>query len=487
MSFQYRNDSAIAPSEKATRNDFMDLNVKGTGLDYAGGSRPMSSNEHVEKWDQDELETEFKSSGIAHKIISKPAQDATRNGFRLVIPEEPELQDKYQSELEKLNLQKRFEEELEYRALYGDGFLSIGTTVVDGKENIYDPINVDNLATVEYVHAFGHTDKIKDVQLGTNPLRDDYMKEVKLIVEAPKKAAKVSKTGEVSGEETEDNDLVIDSTRYFRTSLDRLEGDKWGTSILNRCRDAIQTMDTALFANIKMARNFNLKVYKSRRLAQTSDPKIRRQYHDELALGLTTSSLIAIDNDEDFSNVSTNVNGIDSIYTFAWQNLASACGIPKSVLTGEQSGTLAGASQDVLNYYDGIRAIQEEVLKPQLMYLTQLLMHSSQIADGSLDPDSIKWSIEFPPLWSADDKTQSETFLNISKSIQSLIACGAIGPTEASDILKSQSNNGNISAIQGEQDSSDNVGITKKDIKEYTDMLNEVQNDTDKNEKDKTK
>ena len=475
MSFVYKSDSALSKDSSTSRNDFMDLNVKGTSLDYAGGSRPLPLEDHVNEWNQDELEAEFKSSGIAHKIVSKPAQDATRNGFRLIIPEEPELQDKYQNELEKLNLQKRFEEELEYRALYGDGFLSIGTTVEQGTENIYDPIDVNNLATVEYVHAFGHTSRIKDVQLGTNPLKNDYLKEIKLLVDPPKKAAKVSKNGEVSGEETEENTLVIDSTRYFRTSLDKLEGDKWGTSVLNRCRDAIQTMDTALFANIKLARNFNLKVYKSRKLAQTSDPKIRRQYHDELAMGLTTSSIIAIDNDEDFSNVSTNVNGIDSIYTFAWQNLASACGIPKSILTGEQSGTLAGASQDVINYYDGIRAIQEEVLKPQLIYLTRLLMYSTKIADGVIDPDSIKWSIEFPPLWSADDKTQSETFLNISKSIQTLISCGAIGPTEASDILKAQSNNGNISAIQGEQDSAIEPTLSKKDIKEYTDMLDEIE------------
>ena len=42
MSFVYKSDSALSKDSSTSRNDFMDLNVKGTSLDYAGGSRPVS-------------------------------------------------------------------------------------------------------------------------------------------------------------------------------------------------------------------------------------------------------------------------------------------------------------------------------------------------------------------------------------------------------------------------------------------------------------
>src|SRR5699024_727387 len=101
---------------------------------------------------------------------------------------------------------------------------------------------------------------------------------------------------------------------------------------------------------------------------------------------------------DDLEKVSNNPGGIDSLFSFAWQQLSTATGIPKSILMGEQAGTLAGASQDVVNYYDSIGALQEQVIKPQLEWLVKLLMWSENVGGGSEDPDSLDWHIEFYPL-----------------------------------------------------------------------------------------
>ena len=37
----------------------------------------------------DELNDEYKHNAIARRIVAKPAEDATRNGWRLVIPDDP--------------------------------------------------------------------------------------------------------------------------------------------------------------------------------------------------------------------------------------------------------------------------------------------------------------------------------------------------------------------------------------------------------------
>ena len=121
-------------------------------------------------------------------------------------------------------------------------------------------------------------------------------------------------------------------------------------------------------------------------------------------------------------------------------------------MTGEQSGTLAGASQDVINYYDGIRATQEQVLKPQIKYLVELLMRAEGVGGGSVDPEELDWDIEFTPLWSTDDKTRSQVTLNLMQAANIGVTSGILSIDEAADWLKSQANNGNLTILQNQKD-----------------------------------
>ena len=142
------------------------------------------------------------------------------------------------------------------------------------------------------------------------------------------------------------------------------------------------------------------------------------------------------------------------------------------MLTGEQAGTLAGASQDVQNYYDSVKAFQEQVLKPEIMNIVRLLMYSQSFGGGYLDPDSLEWHIEFNPLWTPDDKTQSEVLVNHANAAGTLVTNGIYAPDEVRSMFDQQGNN----AIQGMQnnsnpvtDSADNPEdrYTKEEIEQY--------------------
>ena len=129
--------------------------------------------------------------------------------------------------------------------------------------------------------------------------------------------------------------------------------------------------------------------------------------------------------------------------------MSAACGIPKSILTGEQAVTLAGASQDVINYYDSIKAIQTNLLKPEIEQITRILMY----ANGD-DPDQLDWKIVFNSLQSMDDKTNSEIFMNQANAYSSLISNGVLAPDEVHDMLAGQDTNPNP-AMQTAGDSVD--------------------------------
>jgi hypothetical protein len=244
--------------------------------------------------------------------------------------------------------------------------------------------------------------------------------------------------------------------------MDKFEDDTHGTSMLVRCHNEIKALNIALEASGKMLREFTFKVLKSDQLMNEPEDQYRRD-RTEISQVLNNEAIAFIHTDDDLSKVSTSVAGIDTLFTFAWQSLAMASGIPKSVLTGEQAGTLAGAGQDVVNYYDAIKSVQEQLLKPEIEKVTQLLMWADNVAGGQLDPDSIDWHIEFNPLWSADDKTQSETFLNYANAINTLVAGGILAPDEGQAIIDGLGNN-SVQAMQNTSTDSD----TSQDSAEFT-------------------
>ncbi|WP_281829572.1 anti-CBASS protein Acb1 family protein [Lactobacillus amylolyticus] len=408
---------------------------------------------------------EYKHNPIAHTIVSKPASDATRNGFRLVIPSNPDLQAQYQLALDNLKLKKELTKQLVYRGAEGDGYLSIGTLENGNSGDTSKPIVTANVVDVPFVHAFGQN-HVQECVVNDDPTSNDYGKEQAIMVQP-------TQSGSQSGSELNEfgnmvpnvgklDPIIIDQSRFCHVSLDKFEDDTHGTSMLVRCHNEIKALNIALEASGKMMREFTFKVLKSDQLMNEPEDQYRRD-RAEISQVLNNEAIAFIHADDDLSKVSTPVAGIDTLFTFAWQSLAMASGIPKSVLTGEQAGTLAGAGQDVVNYYDSIKSVQEQLLKPEIEKVVQLLMWADNVAGGQLDPGSIDWHIEFNPLWSADDETQSQTFLNYANATNTLVAGGILAPDEGKAIIDGLGNN-SVQAMQNTSTDSD----TSQDSAEFT-------------------
>lgn len=347
--------------------------------------------------------------------------------------------------------------------MHGDGYASIGVKELS-PTSTDTPLDVNNIANVIFIHAFG-MQHVKKLRVNNNPMNDNFGKESAIVVNETEPGEEVDKNGNEITRSYNSKPVVIDKSRYFHISLDKIEDSTTGTSILTRCNDQIKVMDTALYSAGKMLFEYTLKVLNSDNIANESDDEFEKDYA-ELSQGMSTESLVTLSRDETLTKLGTNTSGIDSLIGFAWQSLASASEIPKSVLTGEQAGTLAGASQDVVNYYDNIKSMQEELLKPQIERIVELLMWSSEVAGGSEDPDSIDgWKIEFNPLWSADEHTQAQTFSTYVSAMATLVSSGIKSTQEAEQLLQGLGAT-NITALQPRTDSAD-VKIDKNVLDEY--------------------
>lgn len=464
-------------SQRRIINDFWDYDSKIAGTPQRfGDTRPFAE---FGKMDYVTLNSLFHTSGIAHKIVTKPAEDATRNGWRIVIPDNAEKQAKYQKALDDLDLKQVLSKELIYQRLHGDGYINIAVSQNTKDADLDKPLGdqpvIDNIA---FVHAFGQT-HVKQNVVSDDPTDPHYMQEIRLVLMPTKKTDQVDKNGNVQPQMPQYQSVVLDKSRYFHISLDKMEDDDTGNSILARCYDQIKVLDTALYSVGKIIYSWNINVVYTQSLGSDDTIETDQQFarkQDPLQEGMSTDAVLLLNDGEKFERASANVSGLYDLLTFAWQNLAAASNIPKSVLLGEQAGTLAGATQDVANYYDGVKAMQEEILRPQLERIIELLMWSNDVADGRENPDTLDWKLEFNPLWTQDDSTKAKTTLTDAQTAQILTGIGAMTSDDALEFVKGQANNNiSVGSNKGNKPSDDELA------KQIEKKLNETGEDDDKN------
>lgn len=308
--------------------------------------------------DYDSLHNEIRHDAIARRIVYKPAEDATRNNFRVIIANDPERQKVYQRQHEDLKTSQVLCQQIVNQRCDGDGYMTIGVKEKRATDTS-TPLDPENIEQVVFLHAFGqkHIDRMLT---NDDPLSSDYGKEQAIVLRPQNAGYTIDKDGNQIPNQVDLKPRVIDQSRYWHIALDKSVDDETGTSILTRCHDQLKAMDIALESTGRMLREFTFKFYKSDQLMQEGDEEFKRDKR-EISQVLNTEAMAFGHTTDSIEKIATPTSGIDLLYNFVWQQLSTATGIPKSILTGEQAGTLAGASQDVINYYDGIKAIQNNL------------------------------------------------------------------------------------------------------------------------------
>ena len=441
---------------QVVRNDDLDLNPRTKYQDLIWHPDFLSIQ------DYDAYTDRCKNDAIARKVVYKPAQDAIRNGWQIKFPKNLDLQAKIEQKMEELHVASVIGQRIGFQRKDGDGYLTVGVKEINPTDTA-TPIDPNNVQDVAFIHAFGQNN-VKAYRTNDNPTSLDYGKESALVVQPHQAGYTVDKDGNLIPNINKAETVVIDKSRYCHISLDKFDDDETGTSIIKRCEKQLNVMRIALETTGKILREFTFKIVKSDTLMTEDDDKFARD-RDQMSQSLNTEATAFIGSEDDIIKLSTQTNGINVLLDFAWQSLAAASNIPKSVLTGEQAGTLAGASQDVINYYDGIKVMQEQLIKPELIKIVRLLLYAKDVG-GGIDPDSVDWTIEFNPLWTPDDNTQAETAYTKAQTASLWVSNGVYSPDEIRDQLNSQAKS-NIQAIGNYTGDSAESRYTQDEIEQY--------------------
>jgi phage-related protein (TIGR01555 family) len=131
-------------------------------------------------------------------------------------------------------------------------------------------------------------------------------------------------------------------------------------------------------------------------------------------------------NEEDFSNVSAPISGLDKMVAQAQEQMSSVSGIPLVVLLGiTPSGLNASSEGEIRVFYDAILSYLERVCRPCLETLLDVIQLS---LFGDID-QTMKF--EFVPLWEMSDKDKADIRKSDAEADTAYINGGVVSPEEA--------------------------------------------------------
>ena len=346
----------------------------------------------------------YLTNSIARNIIDLPAEDLTRNGWTIRMEDE-QLANDLNERLRDLNVQDVLTEMFKYQRLYGSGAVFIGLDE-NGDVAPADEVDETNLNEVTYLTPFSRK-LMASVIYNDDVTSPDYNKVMRLSLKSQD----------------------IDKSRFLFANGLMLEQEQWGRSLFEGMIPELSTASVAIDSIQKMLNDFVFKVYKSPDAANMS-------VDDKLAIGsvanhqFKTDALAILTNEEDLGNESKVVSGIHELLDYSWERVAAAARMPKSVIMGQESGTLTGAQYDLMNYYSRIKTLQENELRPHLERLIRLLLWAKYEPGGQINPDEIDWSVEFKPLYQLDTTTETQIAYSRAQTDAIYIDKGVESPEE---------------------------------------------------------
>jgi len=392
----------ILETTKRYVTDFMDGVGRNGKRDKLAG---MSAGTYV-RTPAPELNALYAENRIIQNVVDIPAEDMTRNWFTLRCDND-ELSRNIMSKLANLNAKDAFKRMMMYERIQGDGFISLGVTqpsMFDLKQQMPDKVK-----SVDYLHAFSSY-KVSEFIMNEDVFDIHYGKLDSLVIDRSSKHM-VSK---VQG------NAAVHTSRLLHARTRWLEGEVQGQSLIEAMNDVFKVFDTTLWSIGQILYDYTFKVYKSKDI-DGMNSRDKQELSMLMDFMFRTEALALIANDEELTKQVTNISGIDQLIDFVWDVMSASARMPKTVLKGQESGTIAGAQYDVMNYYARIAADQENVMKPLLERLIRLIMQSEEF---NVDPESLEWEIKFNPLWQVDSKTDAEIRKLIAETDQIYIVNG---------------------------------------------------------------
>ncbi len=399
----------------------------------------------------------YQSSWLAARIVDKPAEDMTREGFDIHIKDNEDAGEALQGYCEELDVECCTEQGLKWQRLFGGALVLIG--INDGQADLSQPVNEQSIASIDYLNVFDASEA-RPVTWQDNPAEEGYGEPLMWAIQPFIMGQERARTDERPSSVASKLNIpamqfvhasrvyafpgVLVSRRHQQMFANPGIQRGWGDGVLARCIKLIRDFEGSWDGTSYQLREFSQGIYKIAGLANAllSDKGEkgnsfiqRRMRAIEMSRSLLRSVMLDKDG-ETFERSESSFTGVaDTLREFSTV-LAAAADIPVSVLMGSQGGGLgaSGSGQnDVQNWYAAVKAKQQRTLKPFLMYLIKLICKAKDagvkvkmVRDrfGDDQPQGVR--LEFRSLYQLTDAEQAALYVQLATADEKYLNMGAI-------------------------------------------------------------
>lgn len=366
-----------------------------------------------------ELDELYRADGLTRRIIDIVPAEMMRQGWEL----EGDSKDIIAGQLDELNAYTKITSLIQYSRLYGGAIIVMG--INDGRP-LDQPVNLDAIKSVDWLHVFDRWQvqimfdficcDLNDPNYGCPQIYqvNDY------------------RTGAV---------FNVHESRILRMDWSILPPRQqfvnagWADSLIVSIWDELKNYGAAFANTSAIMQDFVNGVMKIPGLSNdmsSSCAEVEAALTKRLNwanIGKSTVGMLVVDGEEDYQKLSTNVSGLDGLIDRFMLALCAVTGIPSTLLFGRSAGGLnATGDNDVRNFYDMIKQLQETKLKPILERLTLYLMRAQLGPFAGKEADN--WNIRFVPLWQNTEEQEALIHKLYAETDSMYIDRGVLQPDE---------------------------------------------------------
>lgn len=380
--------------------------------------------------DKMQLEAAYRTDWLARKIIDIPAYDATRE-WRTWQAEEDQIE-KIEKLEKVLHLRRKVRQAIQKARLYGGSALIMGVGVGEPQDEL-DPedVGADDL---QFVHVVSRWE-LTPSQLIWD-LNSPFYGEPAFY------RRNMADRGQVNS--TQAAQLEIHPSRVIRfigneypdimTAMD----PAWGDPILQAINDAVMAAGLVVGSFTALIQDMQVDVIQIPNMTGiVSTQAGRERLTRRLSYANQAKSVVnalLMDKEEEWTRMtSPGVAAAPGVIQQYFALAAGAADIPATRMLGQSpAGLNATGDSDIRNYYDKIKAGQENELRSSLERLDQVLIRS---ALGNYD-DNIRY--EWASLWQMSDLEQAQIAQAKATTFQLDVQTGAIPEEVLTEIRRNQ-------------------------------------------------
>ena len=357
----------------------------------------------------------WQSLSLLRKVINAPIEDALRNGFRIKtnldeLSNQNNLSRFLLNRLEELKINEVLTNALRGLRIYSNGSLVYYIVESDIPQNQTQL----NLPFPEKIKLIGINtvtpEKFNHYYNNTSPLSIEYNNPVVTI---------------------EGNQ--IHPTRYRWIVKDYNRQIMSGRSTLDDCIDIAKSHNVANWSVSSLLYEMATKIFKSPFVGTDLSGDKLQDFLKRIRLSLSTQSILALNTEESFEKKTYDVHSMDDMLKWVIDNISIASEIPQARLKGAAHGVLASGNYDMMSYFELVKRIQINYIKPILNDIIAIILKEEetrkQIPGGNAE--KVDWEIEFNPLWQLSDLEIADIELKKSQRDKTDIESGKLSPDEA--------------------------------------------------------